>query len=144
MIPALALAALLPAALPLVGCGAGVGGAGGGGVTGEPFYVASFRPGEHSPEEQKYVLTSRAGTPTAPTQTSGITPSSAAPGVPAPAIAWVDDGRYLAVITYGSSSCPEGPQSIRVVADREVEIRLGAFFPGGRLARPTWGRTSRW
>jgi hypothetical protein len=154
-LPALALAALLSAAPLLVGCGAGAGGAGGGGVTGRPFYVASFRPGGGIPEEQRYVLTSesgpririvtetpgvdpgplaasssQAGTPTAPAQTSGVSPSSAATGVPTPVIAWVNDGQYLAVITYGSGSCPDGPQSIRVVADQEVEVRLGPFFPG--------------
>jgi hypothetical protein len=149
---ALALAALLSASPVVVGCGDG---AHGGAVTGQPFYVASFRPGGGSPEEQKYVLTSESGprlrivmetpgphpappaasstqpgTPTAPTQTSPVTPSPDPTGGPAPAIAWVNDGQFLAVITYGSGSCPDGPQSIRVVAEQEVEVRLGAFFPG--------------
>jgi hypothetical protein len=122
-------------------------------VTGQPFYVASFRPGGGSSEEQTYVLTSESGpgsrivmetpgpspvppaassqpgTPTAPTQTSPGAPSPDATGAPAPAIAWVNDGQYLAVITYGGSGCPDGPQSIRVVAEQQIEVRLGAFFP---------------
>jgi len=150
MLPALALAALVSAAPVLGGCGAGGGRSNDGGVTGRPFYVASFRPGGGSSQEQKYVLTSESGpririvteTPgvqsvppaASPSQpvaaTSSGTPSSVATGVPPPAIAWVNYGQYLAVITYGSSSCPDGPQSLHVVADQEVEVRLGAFFPG--------------
>ncbi|MCU1668947.1 MAG: hypothetical protein JWP40_1874 [Blastococcus sp.] len=57
-------------------------------------------------------------------------PATDATGAPAPAIAWVNDGQYLAVITYGGSGCPDGSQSIRAVADQEVEVRPGAFFPG--------------
>jgi hypothetical protein len=118
---ALALAAVLSAAPVLVGCG---GGAGGGGVTGQPFYVASFTPGKGSSAEQKYVLT------TASAQTSDVTPASDTTGLPSPTIAWVNGGPFLAVITYGSGSGPDGPQSIRVIADQEVEVRLGQVFPG--------------
>jgi hypothetical protein len=46
-----------------------------------------------------------------------------------PSIAWVNDGQYLAVITHGSGSCPSGPHGIEVVADQEIEIRLGPLFP---------------
>ena len=154
-LPALAMAALLTGAPTLAACGASGGGAGGGGVTEQALYVASFRPGWDSPEERKYVLTSASGpririvlvspephappitsspelgAPTAPTQTLlATTPPPDSTGAPAPAISWVNDGHYLAVITYGSGSCPEGPQSIDVVADQEIEVRLGALFPG--------------
>lgn len=153
LLAALALAALLSAAPMLAGCGAGGGGTGGGVVTQQPFYVASFRPGGGSPEEHKYVLTSgsephirivqvtpgthpvpaaasprQPGTPTASMQPP-VTPPSDATGAPAPGIAWVNNGQYLAVTTYGSSSCPDGPESIRVVADQEIEVGLGGLFP---------------
>jgi hypothetical protein len=37
----------------------------------------------------------------------------------------VNDGQYLGVVTFGSSSCPSGPHAIEVVADQEIEIHLG-------------------
>ena len=46
-----------------------------------------------------------------------------------PSVAWVNDGQYLGVVTYGSSSCPSGPLGIEVVAEQEIEIRLGPLFP---------------
>jgi hypothetical protein len=134
VLPALALAALLSAAPLLVGCGTGAGGVDDGGVTAQPFYVASFTPGEGSPEEQKYALSSEsrptsspAGTSTAPM--ADVTPGSDTTGLPSPAIAWVNGGQYVAVIAYGSGSCPDGPHSIRVVGDQKVEVRLGQVFP---------------
>lgn len=129
VLPALALAALLSAAPLLAGCG---GGAGGGGVTGQPYYVASFTPGKGSSAEQKYVLTSESGPTSSPagTQTSDVTSGSDTTGLPSPTIAWVNGGQFLAVITYGSGSCPDGPQSIRVIAGQVVEVRLGQVFPG--------------
>jgi len=102
-----------------------------------PFYVASFSPGRESPEEQKYVLTPspftpspQLGTATAPIQTPPTTPApdprkgSAA----ATTITWVNDGQYLAVITYGDG-CPDGPQSIDVIADQEIKVGLGPLYP---------------
>ena len=47
-----------------------------------------------------------------------------------PSVAWVNDGQYLGVVTFGSSSCPSGPQGIEVVADQEIEILLGPLFSG--------------
>lgn len=123
------MAAVLAAAPVLAGC-AGDDGAAGGGVAAQPFYVASFRPGEGGPAEQKYVLTSESGPRIRiVVATPGPPPAPPATGAPAPAIAWVNDGQYLAVTTYGSSSCPAGPQRIDVVADQEIEVRLGGVFP---------------
>jgi hypothetical protein len=45
-----------------------------------------------------------------------------------PSVAWMNDGRYLAVVTFGSSSCPSGPHDIEVVGDQEIEILLGPLF----------------
>lgn len=155
VLPAPALAALLCAAPVLVGCGADGGAAGGGGVAEKPFYVASFPQGADTPEARKYVLTSTSGpririvqvTPgphpappvppspepgmaTAPTVTLPATPPPDSAGVPRPAIAWVNHGQYLAVIVYGSSNCPDGPQRIDVAADQKIDVRLGPLFPG--------------
>ena len=32
------------------------------------------------------------------------------------------------MVTWGSGSCPSGPHGIEVVADQEIEIRLGRRF----------------
>jgi hypothetical protein len=44
-------------------------------------------------------------------------------------VAWADDGRSLAVTTYGSSSCPVGPTDIEVVGAQEVRVELAFLFP---------------
>lgn len=118
-------------------------------------YVAEFLPGTDTPEERQFVLTPAPTPqllllpeassappvtpspdlgedwPTTPTQTLPITPTPDTGGSPSfgSSVAWVNDGQYLAVVTYGSSSCPSGPHSIDVVADQEIEIRLGLLFP---------------
>jgi hypothetical protein len=141
--PLLTMAALLAAAPALAACGAG------GGETGAPMpYVAEFGLGRGSPEEREFVLTPPPGPRVevlpAPSPGPPLTPSpldeqlldptpappatSPAPG-PAwsfePSVTWVNDGQYLGVVTFGSSSCPSGPHAIEVVADQEIEIHLG-------------------
>jgi hypothetical protein len=78
-------------------------------------YVAEFTPGRNDSVGQQFVL-SPAFDPRGP---SSFTSS----------LAWVNDGEYLAVITYGSGSCPTGPHSITVVGDQELTIGLGPLFP---------------
>ena len=43
----------------------------------------------------------------------------------------MNDGRYLGVITWGTSSCPAGPQAIEIVADQLIEIRLAPLLVEG-------------
>lgn len=149
------MATLLVALPVLAACGGSGAAPGSSGSSEHLPYVASFRPGWGSLDERKYVLSSavgprvvllapepphtppgppsaKPGTPTAPTQAPVATPSTgpAATWAPGPAISWVNGGQYLAVITYGSGSCPVGPQRIDVVADQEIEVRLGALSPG--------------
>jgi hypothetical protein len=150
------MAALLVGPPVLAGCGAEGGAADGGGVAEQPFYVASFALGADTPDARKYVLTSAfepririvqvtpgphpsppvapsptPGMPTAPAETlPAATPAPGFTGVPAPAIGWVNNGRYLAVIIYGSGNCPDGPQRIDVVADQKIDVHLGPLFPG--------------
>lgn len=144
--PLLAMAALVAVTPVLAACAAGGSGAGG------PLpYVAEFRLGWGAPEEQRFVLTPAPGPrvqvlpepshapPITPSpdlgeqvQTLPVTPPPGPGGWPSsygPSVAWVDDGRYLGVVTYGSGSCPSGPHDIEVVADQEIEIRLGPLFP---------------
>ncbi|SDN48545.1 hypothetical protein SAMN05428965_0596 [Geodermatophilus sp. DSM 45219] len=143
----LVTAALVAATPVLAACGTGRVGAGG------PLpYVAEFRLGWGAPEEQRFVLTPAPGprvqvlpepshappvTPSPdhgePVQTPPVAPPPDPGGWPSsfePSVAWVDGGRYLGVVTYGSGSCPSGPHGIEVVADQEIEIRLGPLFPG--------------
>ena len=77
-------------------------------------YVADFRPGEDSPEEGQFPL-------------GPMAESSSSEFVPGPSVAWAQDGAYLAVITFGSGSCPSGPTRVAVVGDQEIEIGLGAL-----------------
>ena len=105
------MAALLAGGPVLAACAAG----GSGAPADDGPYVAAFPLGGGSPEEREFVLTQTPGPP----DHEAFEPS----------VAWVDDGRYLAVITYGSGSCPSGPHGIDVVADQEIEIRLGPLFP---------------
>lgn len=137
------LVVVLMATTPtLAACAAGGGGAG------SPMpSVAEFGLGRGTPEERDFVLTPPPGPPVevlpAPDPGPPLTPSpldeelldpspappatSPAPG-PAwsfePSVAWVNDGQYLGVVTWGSSSCPSGPHAIEVVADQEIEIPL--------------------
>lgn len=149
--PLLAMTALLAATPVLAACGAGEPG-------GSP-YVAEFGLGADTPEVQAFVLTPIPGPRVqvlpAPSPAPRITPAPDVDGdvpfelsstpAPAPApdsgrnsplgsafqpsVAWVNDGQYLGVVTYGSSSCPSGPLGIEVVAEQEIEIRLGPLFP---------------
>ncbi|WP_147261946.1 hypothetical protein [Blastococcus sp. TF02A-26] len=68
--------------------------------------------------------------PGGPEPTSPSAPTTGAGAVPTfePSVAWADGGRHLAVVTYGSSSCPSAPYGIDVVADQEIEVRLGSRF----------------
>ena len=47
-----------------------------------------------------------------------------------PTVAWVDDGRYVAVVTWGSSSCPTGPDDVDVVDEQVIEIGLAPLTRG--------------
>jgi hypothetical protein len=147
--PLLAMAALLAATPALASCGAG--------GPGRSPYVAEFGLGADTPEAREFVLTPMPGprvqvlpepSPapriTLPDPGEGFDERTYTPS-PAPApdsggqsplesafqpsIAWVNDGQYLGVVTFGSSSCPSGPLGVEVVAEQEVEIRLGPLFP---------------
>jgi hypothetical protein len=142
VLPLLAMATLLTASA-LAACGAGA-----------PLpYVAEFALGGDTPEAREFVLAPMPGPRVRvlpePSEAPPITPSPdlgeplhTKPSLPVtptpdpgawpsfePSVAWVDDGQYLAVVTFGSGSCPSGPRSIEVVADQEIEIRLGPLFP---------------
>jgi hypothetical protein len=144
------MTALLVATPALAACGDG-----GGGVGSPLPYVARFALGADTPEAREFVLTPTPG----PRVQVLPEPSPAPPMTPAPdlgeevpvelsampapgsggqsplerafqpSVAWVNDGRYLGVVAYGSSSCPSGPLGIEVVADQEIEIRLGPLLP---------------
>ena len=49
---------------------------------------------------------------------------------PIPTVVWWDDEASLAVITYGSSSCPPTVTSIEVAADGTVDIELDPATEG--------------
>jgi hypothetical protein len=145
--PLLAMAALLVATPALAACGAG--------GPGSAPYVAEFGLGADKPEAREFVLTPLPGprVQVLPASSSAPRITHLDPGesfdertyTPAPApgsggqsplesafqpsIAWVNDGQYLGVVTFGSSSCPSGPLGIEVVAEQEIEIRLGPLFP---------------
>jgi hypothetical protein len=138
--PSPALAALLAAVPVLAACGSG--------EPVSPPYVAEFGLGTDTPEARQFVLTPMPGThvqvlrapeitPADPGEDGGTT-TTAAPGSRGqapresafqPSVTWVRNGRYLAVVTWGSGSCPSGPGSIDVVAEQTVEIRLAPLFP---------------
>jgi hypothetical protein len=146
--PLVAVTALLAATPVLAACGAGGGGAGG------PLaYVAEFALGFGAPEERQFVLTPVPSfgpvlpepslgppltpspldeqpllKPSPPPATQAPEPDGQPPFGPSPSVAWVNDGQYLGVVTWGSGSCPSGPHGIEVVAEQEVEIRLGPLF----------------
>lgn len=138
----MAMAVSMAATPVLAACGAR------GGEAGSPVSsVAEFGLGRGTPEEREFVLAPPPGAAVevlpAPSSGPPRTPSpldeelldprpappatAAAPG-PAwsfePSVAWVNDGQYLGVVTWGSSSCPSGPHAIEVVADQEIEVRL--------------------
>jgi hypothetical protein len=146
--PLLAMAAPLAAVSVMAACGAG--------GPGSPPYVAEFGLGADTPEGREFVLTpmpgprvqllpepSHAPRITLPDLGEGFeltdTPSPAPAPDPGgrsplesafqPSVTWVNDGQYLAVVTWGSSSCPSGPHRIEVAADQEIEVRLGPLFP---------------
>jgi hypothetical protein len=79
-------------------------------------HVAAFRVGDGGAEEQHFVLGPASD------------PAGSSVDLPGPSAAWATDGAYLAVITVGSGSCPSGPHDITVVADQEIEVRLGDLY----------------
>lgn len=146
--PLLATAALLAATPVLAACGAR--------GPGSSPYVAEFALGADTPQAREFVLTPMPGphvevlpepshaprimlpdpgedfeltdTPSpAPVPDSGD--QSPLESAFQPSVTWVNDGQYLAVVTWASSSCPSGPHGIEVAADQEIEIRLGPLFP---------------
>lgn len=145
-VPMLAVVAPVAISAALTSCGAAEDRAG------SPLpAVATFGLGRGSPQERDFVLTPRPGTQVqvlpAPSRAPTLTPSplaeqlaTSAPAPSAnspapepmwsfePSVAWVNDGEYLGVITWGSGSCPSGPQGIDVIADQEIEIRLVGLF----------------
>ena len=110
------MVALLAAMPALAACAAGGGGGGAGGGGPVPV-VAEFGLEQGAPEEREFVL----NRPPAPIAAS---PSAGTAWSFEPSVAWVNDGRYLGVITWGSSSCPSGAHAVEVVAEQVVEIRL--------------------
>ena len=148
--PLLAMAALVAVAPALAACDTG------GDGEGAPLpYVAEFALGADTGDAAQFVLTLTPGPqiqvlpapsppasltpsphvggqqPTEPNQTLPVTPTPDLGQRPSfePSVAWVNDGKYLGVITYGSGSCPSGPYGIEVIAVQEIEIRLGPLFP---------------
>jgi hypothetical protein len=85
-------------------------------LSSEPMpYVAEFAPGRDAPAGQRFVL-SPAFDPRGPSSFAS-------------SVAWVNDGEYLAIVAYGSGSCPNGPHNISVVGDQKLEVRVGPLFP---------------
>lgn len=144
---ALAAAGVLVVMWVLASCGAASGG-----ERSEPLpFVAEFQLGWNTPEEQEFVLTPPPGAQVellpapspeslsalpgdeqAPLETAGPSspvqpPPDAAPFEPT--IAWVNGGEYLAVVSWGSGSCPSAPHAIDVVGEQEITIRMGSRFP---------------
>ena len=141
----LAMAAVPAISLALTACGSG--------AVASPSYVAEFALGADSPEAREFVLSPmpdlRFQLLPAPPMMTVPDPRDEVPlefsYTPAPApesggqspleaafqlsVAWVNDGQYLGVVTFGSGSCPDGPTGIEVVADQVIEIRLGPLFP---------------
>lgn len=110
--------------------------------------VAHFAPGSDSSATRAFVLEPRRtgpapsvlpepGTPAVPPSpgepTLHTSPMPTLPLVEPPvlghSIAWVNGGEHLAVITYGSSSCPAGPHALEVADDQLLRIELGPLFP---------------
>lgn len=112
MRPSLLMVALLAATPALAACASDGSGAG----SPMPF-VAEYGLGRGTPEESEFALTP----PPAPPAAS---PSAGTLRAFEPSVAWVNDGRYLGVITWGSSSCPTGAHAVEVVAEQVIEIRL--------------------
>jgi hypothetical protein len=142
--PLRAMAPLPAISLVLAACGTG--------AAASPSYVAEFALGADTPEAREFVLTPtpdlRFQVLPAPPMMTVPEPGDEVPlepfDPPAPApdsygesplerafqptVAWVNDGQYLGVVTFGSGSCPDGPTGIEVVADQVIEIRLGPLF----------------
>lgn len=57
---------------------------------------------------------------------------------PTPSVAWVDEGRYLGVVAYGSSSCPAVPTEVDW--DGEVlRVELGERYPDAEVCSADLG-----
>ena len=146
MRPLPAMAALLAFPLVLAACGTG--------EAAGPSLVADFPLGADTTEAREFVLTPTPGirvrilpaTPMTVPDPGGVVPPELShtpaptPGsggrspveaAHRPTVAWVNDGRYLAVVTFGSGSCPSGPTSIEVMADQEIDVRLGPLVHDG-------------
>jgi hypothetical protein len=146
--PLLAMAALLAATPVLAACATR--------GPGSSPYVAEFGLGADTPEVREFVLAPMPGphvevlpepshapriTLPDPGEDFELTYTPAPAPAPdsrgqsplesafQPSVTWVNDGQYLAVVTWGSSSCPSGPHGIEVAADQEIEVRLGPLFP---------------
>src|SRR4051812_4136680 len=134
--PLLAMGLLVGASVP-AGCGSGSAGA-------PSPYVAEFALGEDSVAARSFQLMEPAAPPLqvvpepsaapliVPTPDLGAPePAPTSVGWPsfAPSVAWVNDGQYLGVVTFGSGSCPSGPHALSVAGDQEIEVRLGPLFP---------------
>jgi hypothetical protein len=59
--------------------------------------------------------------PSEPGQTVEVLP-------PPPPVSWDGDGR-LAVVTYGSSSCPTAPADVTVAGDQELVLHIAPLHP---------------
>ena len=96
--------------------------------------MAAFTLGGDTPEAQEFVLTPAPGPDVhvlpEPFPAPSTSPTPDVGGEPSfkPSVAWVAEGHYLAVVTWGSGSCPSGPHGIEVAPDQEVEIRLRRRF----------------
>lgn len=49
---------------------------------------------------------------------------SGAPTEPRASVAWIDDGKRIAITTLGSSSCPNAPDTLTVKGDTSLVVTL--------------------
>lgn len=108
----LAAVCVVAGASSVVGCGSDGG-------DGPVPNVAAFALGRGEAQEEQYVLTPEPQ------------PQDDEAGEPSfePTVAWVNDGEYLAVVTWGSSTCPTTPYVVDVAADQELDIEIGLLYP---------------